>query len=394
MANHDIVVIGASAGGIEVLLDLAAELPKSLPASLFVVIHTAPGFASTLPDVLSHRGPLEAVHPVHGARIEAGRIYVAPPDSHLLVRPGRVEVVRGPKENGHRPAVDPLFRSASWAYGPRVVGVVLSGYLDCGTAGMMSVKARGGVAVVQDPATAVAPGMPGSVMARVEVDHVVKPAELPGLLARLAETGAPAQGRRKGANGVPALDAMEGRVTGSPVELVCPDCQGVLTQAEVAGFRRFRCHVGHAFSLESLVDAQSEEVERAMWAAVRSLEEGAALSGRLHRTQGSRELRGRFGEKQRELLEQARVLRGILLRGAERLDEPGFEGKGTRRAPRAEAASTTAPRRGAGAAPRRTGTRASRGSAASRRDGRTRRRGRAPGPPARRSPSSPRATRA
>ena len=158
--NRDVIAIGASAGGVEVLLDLAGALPGELPAALFVVVHQAPLQGDRLPELLSGRGLLPARHPLHAERIERGKIYVAPPDNHLLLRPGRVEVVRGPRENGHRPAVDALFRTASAAYGPRVVGVVLSGYQDCGTAGMMSIKARGGVSVVQSPESAFAPDMP------------------------------------------------------------------------------------------------------------------------------------------------------------------------------------------------------------------------------------------
>jgi two-component system chemotaxis response regulator CheB len=310
MAQHDIIVVGASAGGVEVLLDLVAELPPSFPAAILVVIHTAPGFMSSLPELLTARGPLPAVHPLHGAEIVPGRIYLAPADNHLLVRQGHVEVVRGPRENGHRPAVDPLFRTASWAYGSRVVGVVLSGYLDCGTAGMMSVKARGGLAVVQDPQSAVAPAMPRSVLDRVAVDHVVAPAELPGLLTRLAAQPAeevPAVPR--------ALDALEGQRPGDPAEVVCPACHGVLTEVDLGGFRHYRCHVGHAFSLDGLVGEQNEDVERALWSAARSLEEGAALSRRLSGTQASPDLRRRFAEKEQNLLRQAQLIRQILLHG-------------------------------------------------------------------------------
>src|SRR5205823_1545952 len=138
------------------------------------------------PELLSSRGPLPARHPLHEEKIEPGHIYIAPPDNHLLLRSGSMEVVRGPKENGHRPAADALFRTASAAYGARVIGVVLSGYQDCGTAGMMSIKARGGMSVVQSPESALVDEMPRGVIARVPVDHVVHPLELPGLLTRLA----------------------------------------------------------------------------------------------------------------------------------------------------------------------------------------------------------------
>lgn len=317
MAHRDIVVIGASAGGVELLLDLAAELPARLPASIFVVVHTPAGFLSTLPELLSHRGALPAVHPNHGDEISPGRIYVAPPDNHLLVRRGFVEVVRGPTENGHRPAVDPLFRTASRSYGSRVVGVVLSGYLDCGTAGLMSIKARGGVAVVQDPTTARAPDMPRSALDRVEVDHVIAPPELPGLLARLAAQEAPEV--PPGGGGV---EVLEGTRPGRRAELVCPACHGVLTEADVGDFARFQCHVGHAFSLESLLGAQGEDVERALWAAVRSLEEAAALSRRIRRTQRDENLRRRFAEKEHRLQHQADLIRDLLLHGTPRLQEP------------------------------------------------------------------------
>jgi two-component system chemotaxis response regulator CheB len=256
------------------------------------------------------------VHPQHGDEVFPGRIYVAPPDNHLLVRRGFIEVVRGPRENGHRPAVDPLFRSASWSYGSRVVGVVLSGYLDCGTAGLMSVKARGGVAVVQKPNSATAPGMPRSALERVAVDHVIQPAELPGLLARLTAEQAPVTPRP-----TDAVEALEGTKLGTPAELVCPLCHGVLTEAQVGEFRHFRCHVGHAFTLEGLLGEQSEDVERALWAAVRSLEEAAALSRRLNRSNIDRELRRRFADKEDTLTRQADVIRRILLHGEPRLEQ-------------------------------------------------------------------------
>jgi two-component system chemotaxis response regulator CheB len=321
VAHRDIIVIGASTGGVELLLDLAGELPAKLPAAIFVVVHTASGYLSSLPELLTDRGALPAVHPQHGDEVVAGRIYVAPPDNHLLVRPGFVEVVRGPKENGHRPAVDPLFRSASWSYGSRVVGVVLTGFLDCGTAGLMSVKARGGVAVVQDPVSAVAADMPESALRRVAVDHVIQPAELPGLLSRLAtEQAPPAPPHGK------AVDQLEGTTLGNPAELVCPLCHGVLTEVTVGDFRHFRCHVGHAFSLDSLLGEQGEDVERALWAAVRSLEESAALSRRLRHAQHDQELRRRFGDKEAHLTRQADVLRRILLHGEPRLEAAPGDG--------------------------------------------------------------------
>lgn len=324
--NHDVVAIGASAGGVEVLLGMASELPADLPASIFIVLHTSPDHPSALPDLLTKRGRLPASHPLDGEKIVPGHIYVAPPDNHLLLRQGSMDVARGPRENGQRPAADALFRSASTAYGPRVVGVVLSGYQDCGTAGMMSIKARGGVSVVQAPDTAKASEMPASVIERVPVDHVVRPAELPGLLTCLVNLPAPNEVAPD-----ELVAQLEGSKPGAPAELVCPACQGVLTEAAPGEFHHFRCHAGHAFSLESLVREQSEEMERALWAAVRSLEEGAALSRRLM-SSATNELRRRFAEKAKTQMEQAGLIRDILLHGfkLDRSDAARLEASGTK----------------------------------------------------------------
>ncbi len=309
MDNHDVIVIGASAGGVEVLLGMASELPADLPASLFVALHTAPEFLSPLPELLSQRGRLKALHPDHNQEIRHGCIYIAPADTQMLVRPGHIAVVRGPKENDHRPAVDALFRTAARSYGPRVVGVVLSGYQDCGTAGMMSIKARAGVSVAQAPGSALAPDMPRSVIERVGVDHVVHPVELAGLLARLAATPAPEAPAE-----VPgAILELEGEMLGGPAELVCPQCQGVLTVTEAGGYQQYRCHVGHTFSLQTLAHEQSEEVERALWAATRSLEEAAALSRRLAASEKNESLRQRFASKAATLAHEAEVIRRLLL---------------------------------------------------------------------------------
>lgn len=307
--NHDIVAIGASAGSIEVLLEMVGELPADLAAAVFVVVHQSADHPSPLPELLSRRGPLPATHPLHGEAIEPGAIYVAPPDNHLQLRAGFIEVVRGPKDNGHRPAADVLFRTAAAAYGSRVIGVVLSGYQDCGTAGMMSIKARGGLAVVQDPETAIAPDMPRHVIERVVVDHIVPPRELPGLIARLVATPA-----GQAIEPDRFIRQLEGAELGQRVEVVCPICAGVLTEAQPGVFQHFRCHVGHAFTLEALVREQSEEMERALWAAVRALEESAALARRvsLHETG---ELQQRLADKANTQRRQADALRQLLLHG-------------------------------------------------------------------------------
>src|SRR4051812_33241997 len=190
MQSHDIIVIGASAGGVETLKQLVAGLPAELPAAVFVVLHVTPNGPGYLPRILEKAGPLPVCSPKDGDGIANGRIYVAPPDHHMLVEPGRLRVVRGPKENRHRPAVDPLFRSAAWAYGPRVIGVVLSGTLDDGAAGLWAIKSCGGVAVVQDPEDALFGEMPASALACVDADHVAPLEEIPLLLAELVRSPA------------------------------------------------------------------------------------------------------------------------------------------------------------------------------------------------------------
>src|SRR5262245_18310910 len=186
MAGHDIIVIGASAGGVGALQEVARGLPLDLPAAVFVVLHVSPSGPSMLPRILSNSGPLRAHHAINGEAIEHGQIYVAPPDYHLLVERERMRVVRGPKENRARPAADPLFRSAAHAYGTRVVGVVLSGTLDDGTAGLAAIKRRGGLTVAQDPVAALYPGMPRSATANVSLDLCLPVASIASLLSRLA----------------------------------------------------------------------------------------------------------------------------------------------------------------------------------------------------------------
>lgn len=308
--GHDIVVIGASAGGVEALSELVRELPADLPASLFVVMHLQAGVSSFLPDILTRAGRLRAGHPVHGEAIVPGRIYIAPPDNHLMLRRGYMNVLRGPKENGHRPAVDALFRSASIAYGPRVIGVVLTGYHDCGTAGLLSIKARGGLAIVQDPMDALVMNMPRAAVEHVAVDHVVPLRDIAPLLARLVST--PTGPSPTHLPGVVA--ELEGDELGVSADIVCPICQGKLTESEVNGFQMFRCHVGHSFSLETVAAEQAEEVERALWAAARALEESATLAGRMIAT-STPDLRLRFAEKQQSQLQQADLIRRILLSG-------------------------------------------------------------------------------
>ena len=279
----DIIVVGASAGGIEALRVLVSGLPDDLPAAIFVVLHTSPESPGMLAEILARVGTLPAVNAQDGARIEHGRIYVAPPDRHLLIEPRVLRVTRGPKENRFRPAVDPLFRSAAQTYGPRVIGVILTGYLDDGTAGLWTIKQLGGTTIVQDPDEALVPFMPQNALAHVKVDYCLLLEEIAPLLVRLTTEEAEEEGEFQVPKEVEievniakeqkALDAGVLRL-GEPSNYACPECHGVLLQLKEGGLLRFRCHTGHAYSIESLLADITEQMDDALWNSIRAFEEG------------------------------------------------------------------------------------------------------------------------
>lgn len=304
-AHRDIVVIGASAGGVEALITIVAALPADLPAAVFAVVHVA-AQTSVLPEILARKGPLPASHAVHGETFKPGHIYVAPPDNHLKLVDGAMEVIRGPKENGHRPAVDPLFRSAAKHYGARVIGIILTGALDCGVSGMLMLKSHGGVTVVQNPSEAFCPDMPLNALKHVSVDHIATVAEIAPLIARLC--------REPIAEGVSPVNPTFHDDKRSPSPLVCPECNGTLTESETGGLLDFACHVGHRYSLASMIAAQSDSLEAAMWASVRALEESATLAERLI-TRSSVDLSQRFAEKAHTMRQHASTIKDALLSG-------------------------------------------------------------------------------
>jgi two-component system chemotaxis response regulator CheB len=311
--SHDIVVIGASAGGVQALSEVVAKLPEDLPAAVFAVLHVGTG-KSALPEILTRAGKLPAGHPVHGEPIRRGRIYVAPPDAHLQIADGHLALERGAKENGHRPALDVLFRSAAQTYGPRVVGVVLSGNLDDGTAGLLEIKRLGGIAVVQDPAEADYPGMPQNAAENVPVDHVVPLAEMGPLLLRLThEPAAAGPQAEKAANGE-LLDE-SGEDFGTPSGFTCPDCGGGLWEWQEAGLTRYRCRTGHAYSPESLAADQHGCVDSALWTALRVLQENVDLSRRMAlrmRERGLATAEQRYLDRVAEAQRNAATIRAIL----------------------------------------------------------------------------------
>jgi two-component system chemotaxis response regulator CheB len=282
--RKDVVVIGASAGGIEALRIVVGALPKHFPASLFVVVHTSPDAPGILGDILQRAGNLPAVTVHSRERMEPGRIYVPPRDQHLVVEPGLARATGGPKENRFRPAIDPLFRSAAQTYGPRVIGVILTGGLDDGTAGLWAVKQLGGTAIVQDPEDALVPSMPRNALNHVAVDHCVPLDRISGLLMRLTGETADEQGAHVMSDRL-AIEvsiakeetALEAGVVslGEPSNFACPECHGVLLQLKEGRRIRFRCHTGHAYSAESLMAEMDESVNDALWNAIRAMEESA-----------------------------------------------------------------------------------------------------------------------
>jgi two-component system chemotaxis response regulator CheB len=322
MPQRDIVVVGASAGGVRALRDLAAALPADLPAAVCVVLHVG-AYDSTLPALMSAVGPLPAEHAKHHEPIEHGRIYVAPPDHHLLVAEDELVLTRGPKEHHTRPAVDPLFRSAALSCGPRVIGVLLTGGLDDGTAGMQAIRDCGGLTVVQDPADAEDASMPRSALQAIEVDHCLPLAGIAPLLVKLVREPAPAcrtpaprrwvHEQMAAVGDENAMDEL--RRVGTPSTLSCPDCQGTLWEISGSSPPRYRCHTGHAYSLRSLASAQSQAAEEALWSGVRALQEKEVLLRRiaeLDRAAGDEQHALKSEQDADRMAEQALLLRRIV----------------------------------------------------------------------------------
>jgi len=277
--RRDVVVVGGSAGALEPLKRIVADMPADLPVSMLVVLHLSPTSTSSLTTILNAIGGLRSVTPRDGDPLLPGYIYVGEPDRHLDVSTGFIRQTHAPKVNGVRPAVDVLFQSAADVYGPRTIGVVLSGGLDDGSAGLAAIAEAGGVAIVQEPEDATVSSMPRNAIARAAPEHVVSTNEIGPLIAGLVnESIEPRHGKRaKGgvalAEKVGAAD-IDGEVTG----LTCPDCHGSIWLRAGPSDVTFTCRVGHSYSPESFFEIQAGNVENALWAGVRSLEEQAALA--------------------------------------------------------------------------------------------------------------------
>jgi two-component system chemotaxis response regulator CheB len=306
--THDfpiVIAVGASAGGVEALTRLVGLLPADLGAPVLVVLHVSPTGTSVLPEILDRRTKLVVRAAGDGEALHAGRIYVAPSDVHLAVEDGVVRVTREPRENGHRPAVDPLLRSVARAYGHRSVGVVLSGSRDDGARGLAILRAAGGTALVQDPGECLYAGMPTSALNAVPDAEVLGVEALAARLIELAQR--PPEPGRLGATTLVAER--------TATRFTCPDCGGVLFEEHSLGAEAYSCSVGHSYSPESLSEEQARHLESALWAAVRSLEDRAVLLRRLRdraRRRGHTGAGAAFERQADDATDRANTIRAVI----------------------------------------------------------------------------------
>lgn len=319
--GHDIVVVGTSAGGLEALDELIGQLPTDLGASVFIVQHMAPdNSGDALTRRLNRHKAFDAKLATEGERFTRGRIYIAPPDNHLLLKTDTVLVRKGARENRSRPAIDPLFRSAAVAHGSRVIGVVLTGMLDDGTAGLVAIKRCGGVTVVQDPKDAAYSGMPQSALDNLNVDFCVPIAEMGQLLATLvskphggikpvpADVRTEAEIAERVSSDVKQVEAL-----GSQVPYNCPNCGGILWEMDASKAKRYRCHTGHSFTQEALLASQSEKIEEILWISLRMFEERKNLLTSMGKTAVHRSLKTSNRQRVREIESYIERIRSLLL---------------------------------------------------------------------------------
>ena len=319
MANRDILAIGTSAGGVEALVFLAARLERNLPASVLLTIHLPQHSTSSLDGVLTRAGPLPATFAQDGDSLRKSHIYIAPPDRHLIVDGDHISLGEGPRENNARPAIDPMLRSAAVCCGSRTVGVVLTGTLGDGAAGLWTVHQSGGITVVQDPKDAAFAEMPMTALDRAKPDHVARLKDMPALLTSLAHEPIgqakalprsiqyEVQIARSGRSDMDQMDKFGHRSV-----LTCPDCGGVMWEIDEGDLSRFRCHVGHAYTAEVMSLALDENLRRALASAVRALEERTALARKLYhqaKNSGHRLLAETWAEKTREFERETDIIR-------------------------------------------------------------------------------------
>ena len=328
----DIVAIGASAGGVEAVINIAANLPATLPAAVLVVIHVSPDSSGLMPNILNRSSIWNAVQPEDSATIEHGHIYIAPPDRHMIVEAGdRIRIVQGPRHNRHRPAIDPLFRTVAHVYGRRAIGVILTGFQADGSSGLAMIKNAGGIAIVQDPHDALVPSMPKRALEQVDPDYCLPLDQIPQAISRIVRGEESA-----GKVGTSKIASMKKEKSKPPKQeepsaFTCPECHGTIWEMRENGDVRFECRVGHSFSPESMAESNDEDVERALWAALRTLEESASLDQRLadlaaeRNRENAREL---YASKARERKKHAKTLRDLLLGGASKRIVPITQTRG------------------------------------------------------------------
>jgi two-component system, chemotaxis family, protein-glutamate methylesterase/glutaminase len=347
LRERDIVVIGGSAGSIGSLKEILQGLPRHFAGSILVVIHLAEDFPGFLDEHLTRWSKLPTAHPSDGDAIRRGRVYVARPNFHLTIEDGRMRVLRGPRENRHRPAIDPLFRTAARTYGSRVIGIVLSGQDDDGSAGLYAVKQRGGVAIVQDPKDAEFSIMPRHALEYATPHYILRSADIAQTLVKLVHADedqtvmstntpsgqnpkSPKKGSESPSRDVPDANrnnAYSDEGEGTPSVFACPECGGVLWELKDKNLVRFRCRVGHSYGTESLAHELSHSSETALWAAMRALEEKAAMQRRLADGLGENRTAQRMRDQSVADDGNARLIREMIFRGDQELEsepsEPG-----------------------------------------------------------------------
>jgi two-component system, chemotaxis family, protein-glutamate methylesterase/glutaminase len=327
-----VVIAGASAGGVEALVQLVRSLAVDFPHPVLVILHVAPTGTSVLPAILARACRLPVTSAADGEDLRPGHVYVAPPDNHMVIEDTKLRLSQAPRENGHRPAIDPTMRTAANAYDGATIGIVLSGSRDDGTAGLMAIKASGGTAIVQDPEEALYPSMPLSAIAHVRPDAILPIAAMAHWIlehnprsnrAPVSSNPSPNPGEPTEDPGLAVVESSNGpprSATGEGTRYTCPDCGGVLFERREGQLERFECSVGHVFSIESLSSAQAEALESALWAAVRALEDRAALlmrlAGRARQHAQERSAAG-FERQAAEAIERARTIREAIQRSTE-----------------------------------------------------------------------------
>lgn len=324
------IAVGASAGGVESLSKWISKVSPEIGSAIFVTMHFPQTSTSMLPHILERAGRLPAKHATDGEHVKHGVVYVAPPGSHLLIQEGIARLSKGPKENGHRPAIDPLFRSIGHCYGEESMGIILSGLLDDGAVGMSAIKAAGGVTAVQDPQEAMFGDMPRNAISNVEIDHILALDDLAHLTNSLSRSKKEAKDdfsqcevRGEGVDPtlmtMPDLNKLE--LEAKPSIFTCPECHGNLFEQTENGVSHFRCRVGHAYTSKTLAANQGESLEAALWAGLRAIEENVSLMIRLRDRafELGHEISGRhYSERVEEGRNRSELLRRFLLEWNER----------------------------------------------------------------------------